>query len=84
MPWWGYAFMAFGTLLFWGLLIAAIVVLVRYAGRGGQPTQAPPTARPTAARPTAEEILAGRYAGGEIDEGEYQQRLDTLIATRGA
>jgi putative membrane protein len=83
MHWWGYAFMAFGTLLFWGLVIAAIVALVRYVGRGGQPVQAPPTTPPTTP-PTAEEILAGRYARGEIDDAEYQERLHTLIAARGA
>ena len=32
---WGMALMTASTLLFWGLVIAGIVALVRYTGRGG-------------------------------------------------
>jgi len=72
MHWWGYAFMTVGTLLFWALVIAGIVALVRYAGRSSQPPAA------IAQRPTAEQVLAERYARGEIDDEEYQRRTRTL------
>jgi putative membrane protein len=66
---WGYLFMIISSVLFWGLLIIGIVVLVRHFG-GSRSTGT------TAARP--EQILAERYARGEIDDEDYQRRLDTL------
>jgi putative membrane protein len=69
MSGWGWAFMVLGTVLFWALLIAAIVLLVRRAGRGhfwGSD------------RPGPEELLAQRFARGEIDEAEYRQRMAVL------
>jgi len=32
--------------------------------------------------PDAERVLAGRFAGGQIDAEEYEQRLHTLRAAR--
>jgi putative membrane protein len=58
------------TLAFWGGVIWVVVSLLRY-GPGPTP---PERARP--ARP--EEILAQRYARGEIDDDEYNRRLETL------
>jgi putative membrane protein len=69
---WGMAVMAVSNLLFWGLVIAGLVVLVRYlgqAGRGGTPT---------GHRPTPEQVLADRFARGEIDDDEYARRLQIL------
>ena len=68
--WWGYATIGIGMVLFWALLIGGIVVLVRLSARG---TSGPP--QPPA---TAEQILAARYAGGEITETEYRDRLTIL------
>jgi putative membrane protein len=73
MSGWGWAFMGLSMLLFWGLLIAGIVVLVRYLGGTGQDRPVGPPHRPT-----PEEVLADRFARGEIDEPEYRQRLETL------
>lgn len=73
MSGWGYALMGIGTVLFWGLVIAGIVVLVRYLGRAGQQGDAG-----RADRPTAEQVLAERFARGEIDDEEYRRRLATL------
>jgi len=73
---WGYAFMALGTLLFWGLVIAGIVAAVRYAARGDRSLQ------PSAGWPTPEQILADRYARGEIDEDDYRERLRTIAAAK--
>jgi putative membrane protein len=66
---WGYALMAVSTVLFWGLLILAVVALVRSLGRQG---------RSGTARTSAEQLLAERFARGEIDGQEYRERLDTL------
>ncbi len=62
--------MGIGIVLFWGLLIFGAFVLLRYAGLG--------TTHHSATPATAEQILAERFARGEIDAQEYQQRLDTL------
>ncbi len=58
-------------LLFWGLIILAIVALVKWlSGKS-----------PIAERPrdkTALEILQDRYARGEIDREEYEQKRADL------
>ena len=69
---WGYGLMTVSMVLFWALVIFGGVALVRYLGRDE---------RVTAGRPTPEQILAERFARGEINEDEYQHRLDLL--TRG-
>lgn len=73
MSGWGYLFMGLTTVAFWGLLIAAVVLLVR--GFGSDRREQPPAPRPQS---TPERILAERFARGEIDEDEYRQRLETL------
>lgn len=69
---WGVAGMSIGMVLFWGLIIATFVVLIRLSTRPDQPP------RPAAGPPTAEELLAQRFARGEIDEKEYVDRLTAL------
>lgn len=76
---WGMGAMWF----FWPLLILGIVLLVVFlvrqttrtpgAGGGSAP---PPGGEPGQSR--AREILDERYARGEIDDEEYQQRLRHL------
>jgi putative membrane protein len=59
--------------LFWGLVIAAIVLAIRWlirADRRGS-HEGPAT-------PDALEILRQRYARGEIDEAEYERRRTVL------
>lgn len=73
MSGWGYSLMAIGTLLFWAVTIAGIVVLVRYLARSEQAGAAGPVDRAS-----AEQVLAVRFARGEIDEDEYLRRLETL------
>lgn len=65
--WGAWLLMTLGMVAFWGLVIWAIVSLVRSG----------PSA-PTAERPSAEQILAERFARGEIDGDEYHRRLDAL------
>ena len=67
---WGWAFMAFCSVLCWAVLIIGIVALVRSLngnnafGSGG--------------RSSAEDLLAQRFARGEIDEADYRQWLRIL------
>jgi putative membrane protein len=66
---WGYVFMAFNMVPYWGVIILGIIGLVRYLASKD---------RSTTSRCTAEHVLAERFARGEIDEQEYHQRLDAL------
>ncbi|MCP8999406.1 SHOCT domain-containing protein [Pseudarthrobacter sp. RMG13] len=73
---WGYALMVISFVLFWGAVIAAIVLLARGLGSGNR-------GRDTGASPgtgsgSAEDLLAERFARGEIDETEYNARLNVL------
>jgi putative membrane protein len=68
MSGWGWFAMSLSAVVFWGLVITAIVLLVRYP-RTGPSSQSPKT---------PEQVLAERFARGEIDEAEYQQRLAIL------
>ncbi|HCU93406.1 MAG TPA: hypothetical protein DHU96_12005 [Actinobacteria bacterium] len=77
---WGYGLMMISFLVFWALVIVAIVLLVRHFGRAGQQPGPAPHAPPTT---TAEQLLAERFARGDIDEEEYQRRLNTLRAATG-
>ncbi|MDV3136718.1 SHOCT domain-containing protein [Mycolicibacterium sp. GF69] len=70
MGWWGYAAMGIGMVLFWALLVGGIVLLIKLAA--GDATQ--PIRRPL----SAEQLLAARFAGGEITEAEYHDRLQVL------
>jgi putative membrane protein len=69
MSGWGYALMMISMVLFWALVIAGVVALVRFFTRADQSTTA---------ESTPEQILAARFARGEIDEQEYHHRLDVL------
>lgn len=70
---WGNGF-GFGgglmMILFWGIIIALIVLAVRWlansAGEGN------------AGRPDAMERLRERFAAGEIDEEEFERRKQAL------
>jgi putative membrane protein len=67
---WGIALMAVSMVVFWGLVIAGVVLLVRYVSS----SRPAPVARADDPR----RILAERFARGEIDEAEYRQRLKVL------
>ncbi len=59
--------MMLGMLLFWTLVIVALVLLVRLLWD-----------RRTGSRGAAITILQERFARGELDREEYQERLSTL------
>lgn len=70
---WGYVVMVLGMLVFWGLIIAAVGLVVRQPDRyeraaGGM----------VPAHRTAQQVLAERFARGDIDETEFTSRLATL------
>lgn len=72
---WGYAGMVIGMVLFWFLIIAGIIALIRFSTVATQPRV---ITAPQPSTESPEQVLAGRFARGEIDEPEYQQRLAVL------
>lgn len=69
--WLGMGVGMFGMLLFWVLIIAGIVVLVKWLA-GSQGAAAAPPAK------TALDIVKERYARGEIDKEEFEQKKRDL------
>ena len=68
--------MGIGMLLFWGLIIFGIVMLVR--GIGGRSSSSGSEAR--ARDKTPLDILGERYARGEIDQAEFEEKRRDLSA----
>ena len=69
--WWMVVVMIVITVAVVGGIIWAIVFASRSADRAG-PSAAPP------AGPTARDLLDQRYARGEIDTADYEERRSTL------
>lgn len=68
MGYYGWGGMGFGMLLFWGLLIAGVVLLVKNTwGNSGQNREK-----------TALDLLKERYARGEIGREEFEQKKHDL------
>lgn len=73
-------------MFFWPIALVALVLLVVFAARGGTPISlgCMPMAHgdaghdQTGAGPTALDLVKARYARGEIDRDEYQQKLQDL------
>jgi putative membrane protein len=70
---WGWVAMVTGMVVFWGLLIALAVILVRGLNR--------PADRAHGLRSSPEQLLGERFARGEIDEEEYRRRLAALTGS---
>jgi putative membrane protein len=62
--------------VFWGLIIAALVLGIRWLIRADRRGQLPPPPPPATMDPL--EVLRHRYAKGEIDEEEFDRRRKTL------
>jgi putative membrane protein len=74
---WGWGYMPFGgvmMIVFWGGLILLVVLLTR--GFGGAGYREPPSP----GRQSPLEILQERFAKGEIDQKEYEERRQVLSA----
>lgn len=68
---WGVMFMSLAGLVLLVLVGVGVWLFVRASGGSF-------TSQPRQTSNSAREILAQRYARGEIDEQEYQQRLQML------
>ncbi len=73
--WWGMGFGWISMILFWGLVILAIAALAKWLMQqppgGGSPRDKMPL-----------QILQERYARGEIDREEYEQKKQDLTSHR--
>ncbi|MFG2026877.1 SHOCT domain-containing protein [Streptomyces sp. NPDC048825] len=75
MSGWGWFGMSVGMVLFWALIITALVLVFRAVNRPHE------HAHPhIPAAPTPQQILAERFARGEINEEVYRRRLSALHA----
>jgi putative membrane protein len=68
----------FGMVVFWGVLVVAVGLLVRWIG--GQTGQRVAQPHPTE---TALEILKKRYARGEISRNEFDEMRRALDSQKG-
>ena len=78
MPWdmFGWGFGAFGMLfmlVFWGLIIAGIVLLVKWLVEQSR------TGGPRPGGESALDILKQRYARGEIDKEEFEAKKRDVV-----
>jgi putative membrane protein len=73
---WFWPFHFIIPLLFWGGIIVALVLLVRYAGGWGD------HAANIARRPSGLDVLEERYARGEINRDEFLQKRRDILDTR--
>ena len=78
MSGWGYTGMAMGMVLFWALIIVAIIALIRFNTGTIRAVTQP---QPQSDDESPAKVLASRFARGEIEEPEYQQRLAVLRST---
>jgi putative membrane protein len=64
----GFGIPGLGMIIFWGLIILLVVWLARSVS-GERPSE----------RKSARQILDERYANGEIDRQEYEQKKQALL-----
>lgn len=69
---WGMGFGMISVVLFWVLVILGIVILVKWIAGGSSSASPPPPAK------TALDILKERYARGEIDKQEFEEKKRDL------
>lgn len=74
MGWGNTMFGGIGMLLFWGVIVVLVVLFARsFVGAAGRQSPSLPHSGSTAL-----DILQERYAKGEINKEEYEQRKKTL------
>ncbi|TAJ80239.1 MAG: SHOCT domain-containing protein [Gallionellaceae bacterium] len=69
--WWGMGFGMLFMLLFWVLIILGVAALIRWLMTQSAPSRGPRNKTPL-------EIVQERYARGEIDREEYEQKKRDL------
>jgi putative membrane protein len=69
---WGMGFGMINVVLFWVLVILGIVILVKWIAGGSSTGSSHPPAK------TALDILKERYARGEIDKQEFEEKKRDL------
>lgn len=74
MMWGGWGGMLFGSGLMVLFVIAVVIILVRALGGGDGSSSRPPTGNPGL------DVLNERYARGEIDTAEYNERKKHLLS----
>jgi len=84
MGWYGgwgagsWLFMGIGMLVFWGLVVAAVVALLRWSGQGRQ-QEARPGQTISTGNADALRVLDERYARGDVTDEDYRRRRDVLM-----
>jgi len=75
-----WALMSVAMLLFWAVVVAGVMWLVRTGGNSGpRPGDRDSTDKPGRPdRSSAQDILDERYARGELSDEEYRARRDVL------
>lgn len=73
MGWGGWMAMIVSMVIFWGLVIFAVVAIFRSDGNSTPSNQQPSERNPL-------QMLDERFARGEIDADEYHARQDILRA----
>jgi putative membrane protein len=68
---WGFGFGGIGMILFWVVIIAAVVILAKGLFGGSRPDDKP-------AGKSALDVLKERYARGEIGREEFEQKKRDL------
>lgn len=68
---WGMGFGMIGMVLFWILVVLAIVLLVKWISASASGSSPPPAK-------SALDILKERYARGEIDQPEFEEKRRAL------
>ncbi len=74
---WGGFGMGFGMLLFWGLVIAAVAVLIKFF-TGSRTFGLGEKEKPGEKEKSPLDILKERYARGEIEREEFEQKKRDL------
>jgi putative membrane protein len=71
--------MGLGMLIFWGLVITAVIALWHWVGQGRQQAAGSEQRPLSPGSPTALRMLDERYAGGDLTEEDYRRRRDVLL-----